>query len=59
MSPHATYSNCVFRVLASGEVDHNSAINTNAIHPVVHLKSTINITGGTGSSTDPFILSEN
>ena len=30
-----------------------------AAHPVVHLKSTIKITSGIGSSTDPFILSGN
>ncbi len=54
MTPSASYS-LVFFVTDAGHIyDMNS--DTNAIRPVVYLKSTINITRGTGSSTDPFIL---
>ncbi len=43
-----------------GNIGSRSAIDsTLVVNPVVHLKSTIKITGGIGSSTDPFILSEN
>ena len=41
-------------LISSGAIDSTIVVN-----PVVHLKSTIKITGGTGSSTDPFILSGN
>ena len=56
MSPRADYSNSVFTVPNTGFVVSYSAHTTFAVRPVVHLKSTIKITGGTGSSTDPFIL---
>ncbi len=58
MSPRADTSYHVFRVNTSGNVgDYRTSFNPFAARPVVHLKSTIKITGGTGSSTDPFILS--
>ena len=56
MIPRADYSNSVFLVFAAGFVDNRYAGHIYAGSPVVHLKSTINITSGTGSSTDPFIL---
>ena len=40
-----------------GNVVSTNSFAIYAVLPVVHLKSTIKITGGTGSSTDPFILS--
>ncbi len=47
----------VFRIVTDGFVDvAYYASLTYAVRPVVHLKSTIKITSGTGSSTDPFIL---
>ena len=39
-----------------GNVVSTNSFAIYAVLPVVHLKSTIKITGGTGSSTDPFIL---
>ena len=60
MSPRADYSGYVFFVDTDGFVNSYIAYSYfYTTHPVVHLKSTINITGGTGSSTDPFILSGN
>ena len=56
MSPRADDSYYVFNVNPAGFVSYSYAYNYLAGRPVVHLKSTINITGGTGSSTDPFIL---
>ncbi|MBD9098278.1 hypothetical protein EGP98_01560, partial [bacterium] len=56
MSPSADYSYYVVGVIYAGFVNDYNAYFTNAGRPVVHLKSTIKITGGTGSSTDPFIL---
>ena len=59
MSPRADDSFYVFRVNPAGLVSNYRARNTYAGRPVVHLKSTIKIASGTGSSTDPFILSGN
>ena len=56
MSPRADNSDYVFLVTTAAFVGNTYALNTFVASPVVHLKSTINITGGTGSSTDPFIL---
>ena len=49
----------VFRVFSSGQVGEvPAAVKGYAVRPVVYLKSTIKITSGTGSSTDPFILAQ-
>ena len=55
ISPSAGNSTYVFYVHNTGYVN-DSYVYVYAVRPVVHLKSTIKITGGTGSSTDPFIL---
>ena len=46
----------VFYVGNGGSVRHTFESSIKFVLPTVYLKSTINITGGTGSSTDPFIL---
>ena len=57
MSPRTAFSDHVFFVYRSGSViDNFDAMCTFESRPVVHLKSTIKITGGTGSFTDPFII---
>ncbi|MBD9098639.1 hypothetical protein EGP98_03425 [bacterium] len=56
MSPRTNDSRTVSYVYKAGQVSNDYAYDANAVRPVVHLKSTIKITGGTGSSTDPFIL---
>ena len=56
ITPRADTIYDVFIVYNAGYVDNSGDGNARATHPVVHLKSTIKITGGTGSSTDPFIL---
>ena len=56
MSPRADDYSTVFYVNRDGYVSYTVASDNYAASPVVHLKSTIKITGGTGSSTDPFIL---
>ena len=58
LSPYSSYSYRVFSVSYSGFVSNNDSYNAFGVWPVVHLKSTINITSGTGSSTDPFILAQ-
>ena len=57
LSPYSSYSSYVFDVYYSGFVNSNDAGNYNVgVWPVVHLKSTIKVITGTGSSNDPFIL---
>ena len=48
----------VFGFDRSGTVSSFYAVSHFDVLPVVYLKSTINITSGTGSSTDPFILAQ-
>ena len=57
LSPSSSSSYSVFYVSSSGFVSINNARSSNdGAGPVVHLKSTIKVTTGTGSSNDPFIL---
>ena len=59
MSPDANSSSAVFTVCYGGFVQDSLAYSPYRGYPVVHLKSTIKIASGTGSSTAPFILSGN
>ena len=56
LSPLSPYGNSVFGVFSGGYVGLYSANSTRGVWPVVHLKSTIKVTTGTGSSDSPFIL---
>ena len=62
LSPDASSAYYVFFIFGNGIVNnldafHNTTNYDRKIWPTVYLKSTINITSGTGSSTNPFILS--
>ncbi|MBD9098219.1 hypothetical protein EGP98_01255, partial [bacterium] len=57
MSPRADTYFPVFTVNFSGNVYGFDAGNVNASRPVVHLKSTIKVISGSGTTTSPFILS--
>ena len=52
----SSHANFVFYVNGVGSVNHGSTYNTDAVFPVVFLKSGIYITGGNGSSTEPYKL---
>ena len=56
MSPRADYSIFVFVVSNLGYVSDNEASDTYAGRPVVHLKSTIKVISGSGTTSSPFIL---
>ena len=58
LTPRSSISSHVFDVSSSGHISSSDVNNYPYILPTVYLKSTINITSGTGSSTDPFILAE-
>ena len=55
MSPRAD-SRVVFGVYSAGYVNGNYACNTIAGRPVVHLKSTIKVISGSGTTSSPYIL---
>ena len=56
MSPHADSSNNVFEVGNTGYVTSIPAADTGAVRPVVHLKSTIKVISGSGTTSSPYIL---
>ena len=59
ITPYSSNSNIVFHVYATGYVSfHCYASNSiNSVSPVLYLKSTVQITGGEGTSENPFTLS--
>ncbi len=57
LSPLAGDSNYVFGVLSYGYVNYVYANNTTgAVRPAVYLSSSVQITGGNGSSSSPYTL---
>ena len=60
ITPYSGNSDYVFYVNANGSVNHYYADDTNSnygVRPAVFLKSSISISGGTGTETDPYTLS--
>ena len=57
LPPYSRGSSYVFRVRSTGFVDNNSAnLSNNSVSPVLYLKSTVEITGGEGTSGNPYTL---
>jgi len=56
LSPTADGSNFVFSVGSGGIVGNSNASGVGGVRPVVYLKSNIQITGGTGESTNPYTI---
>ena len=58
LSPISGDSNTLFNVSGSGYVSYDYAVNTSyAVRPAITLSSKVQITGGTGTESDPYILS--
>ena len=58
LTPYSRFSNFVFSVNDSGFVNSNSSVTySSASRPVLYLASTVEITGGEGTSENPFTLS--
>ena len=55
-APGSANANSVFNVFNGGYVSTNYASLSSAIRPVVYLKSSVKIIGGTGSDSEPFQL---
>ena len=58
LTPVSSYSNCVFYVSMTGRVDFTYGTNITdfSVSPVLYLNSTVEITGGEGTSSSPYIL---
>ena len=56
ITPYSRGSYYVFSVFSPGGVTYGFAFNTDAVRPVLYLSSNVMITGGTGTSSDPYTL---
>ena len=56
MSSYSSYPSNAWRVISTGLVSLINAYSTGLVSPVFYLTSDVNITGGTGTSTDPYIV---
>ena len=56
MSPRSAYSFNAFLVESSGFVDYNVVYIAYSVRPVFFLSSSASITGGTGTSSDPYTV---
>ena len=56
MAPYSGHSNGVFSVYSPGSVRISYAFDPYAVRPVLALASTVEITGGTGTESDPYTL---
>ena len=52
-----SYNNNVYHVTSPGSWDYRIARSKYGVFPALYLNSTVQITGGTGTSTDPYTLS--
>ena len=58
LSPHSDFSFFVFDVASTGHVNYyNAVITYYAVRPAITLSSKVQITGGMGTVSDPYILS--
>ena len=58
ITQYSSNSFYVFCLLTFGGINYSDKNNSGlSASPVLYLKSTVNITGGTGTSTDPYTLS--
>ena len=57
ISRNSSVASNVFGVSNSGFVSYSNVSNTNAVRPSFYLESSIGISGGTGTASDPYRLS--
>ena len=57
LTPNASFSYCVFVVYSNGFVSYNSPNGTLGVSPALYLNSNVKISGGSGTESNPFILS--
>lgn len=56
LTPRSDLATAVFSTLPTGAMDDDYANYAKGVRPVLYLKSSVKIKSGSGSSTDPFIL---
>ena len=56
LTPRENNSNNIWCVNSSGGISTTSAAYTRRVKPAVYLKSTVQITGGSGTESDPYTL---
>lgn len=59
LAPRSSRTDDVFGVGSGGDVSYNGAWDNHGVRPALFLKSSISISGGTGSSTEPYQLKVN
>ena len=57
VSPYSGGAYLAFSVNSSGAVNYSNVYNAYGVRPVLYLKPEVKITGGTGKSNDPYVLS--
>ena len=57
LTPHASSSRYIVNISFNGQAYNFSAATAHGIFPVTYLSSNVKITSGTGSSSDPYLLS--
>ena len=56
IAPYSDCSSDLFFVFSTGYVGHGIAFSAGAVRPVLYLDSMVEITGGTGTSSDPYVV---
>ena len=56
ISPSSSSDYGMYCVYGSGRLDWPKALRSESVYPSVYLKSDVKVTGGTGTSTDPYTL---
>ena len=56
ITPNSSYSTNMFRVHGSGNLNNSIAYNSNSARPVFYLESNVELSGGTGTQSDPYRL---
>ena len=59
LSPDSGDSNVAYDVQTLGNINNSESYYPGGVRPVVYLKSSIQITGGTGEENNPYTLSAN
>ena len=57
LTPRSSYSNLVFYVISGGHLGDNIAYSGYGARPSIYLKSSIAMMGGSGTYSDPYLLS--
>ena len=57
LTPYSVASYSVFTVGSSGSVPRNTSLDRSAVSPALYLNSNVKISGGSGTESNPYVLS--